>query len=174
MIKTYEVGKRYLEAAGHSEGVLFDITDGGIILPLYFYKPSDQEIAELGSKKPVRMGLLAKDNVVIMLMKFGALDWMDAPYTPHLSKNLTHLPEKVLPGEGLSVHLLLFDTATGELKLQRFFSLRDRLSNDLIQETLKLIKKPFNMTAYSTDISRAYQYSTDQLVKQSRKIYQVQ
>lgn len=120
------------------------------------------------------MSFLAKENVLIMLMKFGAMDWMDAPYTPHLSRNLTHLPEKVLPGEGLAVHLLLFDTATGELKRQRLFSLRDQLSNDLIQETLRLLRNPFNMAAYNADIYKAYQYYTDQLVRQAKKIYQVQ
>lgn len=87
----------------------------------------------MSSKKPIRMSYLAERDVIIMLMQFGVLDWMDAPYTPQLSRNLTHLPDKVLPGEGLAAHLLLFDTATGELKLQRFFSLRDQLSNGLIQ-----------------------------------------
>lgn len=173
-METYEVGKRYGGALGHDEGVMFDITDGGILLPLYFYKPDKQEIAELDASKPVRMSFLTKENVLIMLMKFGAMDWMDAPYTPHLSRNLTHLPEKVLPGEGLAVHLLLFDTATGELKRQRLFSLRDQLSNDLIQETLRLLRNPFKMAAYNADIYKAYQYDTDQLVRQAKKIYQVQ
>lgn len=38
-METYEVGKRYGGALGHDEGVMFDITDGGILLPLYFCKP---------------------------------------------------------------------------------------------------------------------------------------
>ena len=174
MMKTYEVGKRYSEAAGHSEGVLFDITDGGIILPLYFDRPSGHEIAEMEASKPVRMGFIAKDNVIIMLLKFGSLDWMDAPYTPHLSKNLTHLPDKVLPGEGLAVHFMLFDTSTGELKQQRMFSLRDQLSNDLVNEIHKIFGKPFDLQAYNEDIAEAYRYSTDELVKQSKIIYRVQ
>lgn len=128
----------------------------------------------MSSNKPVRMSYLAKDNVIMMLMQFGSLEWMDAPYTPHLSKNLTHLPDKVLPGEGLATHLLLFDTATGELKHQRLFSLRGPLSNDLILAVKRLLAKPFDLAAYSNDIRDAYQYSTDQLVRQSRKIYQVQ
>lgn len=120
------------------------------------------------------MGLLAKDDVLIVLMKFGDLAWMDAPYTPHLSRNLTHLPERALPGEGLAVHLLLFDTATGALKLQRFFSAREQFSNELIREPRRLKEKSFHEAAYRAEIAKAYRFSTEDLVGQTRTIYRVQ
>lgn len=155
------------------KGILFDITDSGALLHIYFDRPEEAEITEMMSNKPVKMAFLSKENVIIMLVKLGNLNWMDAPYSPHLSKNMTHLPvpEK---GMGLGVHLLLFDTYTGELKTQRLFSMGEKLTGDLVKEIAKLRLKPFDAQAYSRDIQSAYRFSTDDLVKQARMIYRVQ
>lgn len=173
-IATYIVGNKYQSALMHAEGSYFDLTDGGAFIPIYFYRPDSEEIQQFKSDSGIKMAYVARDNVIIMLMKFGSLNWMDAPYTPHLSKNLTHLPESVGPSEGISAHLLLFDTSNGELVTQRFFSLRSKLSNDLIRDVRKLKNMPYNEHAYNEDINAAYRYSTNELVEQSLMIYRVQ
>lgn len=174
MFKLYEIGKRYPEAAGHEETLLFDITDDGIIIPIYMNRPDPFEINQFKSGNLIKMAYVAKNNVIIILMKFGDMEWMDAPYNPHLSKYLTKFPDKIENEEGFSSHLLLFDTATGELKTQRLFSLRAKMSNDLIRESKNLLNKPFDQKAYAADIQSAYRYSTDDLVKQARQVYKIQ
>ena len=173
-ISSYEVGKKYPGIIGNRDEVKFDLTDGGAIIPIYMRKPTANEVSQLSEGTSVKMAYVARNNVLIMLFKFGDLNWMDAPYTPHLSKNLTHLPDAVLPDEGLAAHLILFDTSNGELMTQRLFSLRSKLSNDLIREIGKMMEKPFDLEAYKSDIAAAYRYSTDELVKQSKIIYRVQ
>lgn len=174
MISSYVVGEKYPNIIGHQDEIKFDITDGGVIIPIYMYKPSADEISQMKDTASVKMAYVARNNVIIMLLKFGSLNWMDAPYTPWLSKDLTHLPETVGPDEGLSAHLLLFDSSNGELMTQRLFSLRSNLSNDLIQEVRRIKTKPFDMQAYGSDINAAYRYSTDELVKRARMVYRVQ
>lgn len=173
-ISSYEVGKKYPSVILHQDEIKFDITDGGTIIPIYMRKPTANEISQLMEGTSIKMAYVARENVIIMLFKFGNLNWMDAPYTPHLSKNLTHLPDTVSPNEGFSAHLMLFDTSNGELMAQRLFSLRSKLSNDLIHEISKMMEKPFDLKAYNSDIAAAYRYSTDELVKQSKIIYRVQ
>lgn len=174
MFETYEVGKRYNEAIGHAEGILFDITDAGILIPVYMASPRPDEIAEMKADKPIKMAYLAKDDVIIILAKFGNMAWMDAPYTPHLSVNLTHIDDDIEPGTGIATHLLLFDSATGELKTQRLFSMREKFSNDLIREIKKIKSKPFNHQAYVDEIRSAYRFSDDDLAKQAKTIYRIQ
>lgn len=173
-INRYVIGEKYPNTIGHNDEIKFDLTDGGVIIPIYMRKPNANEISQLMEGAGIKMAYVARDNVIIMLFKFGDLNWMDAPYTPHLSKNLTHLPGTVSPSEGFSAHLMLFDTSNGELMTQRLFSLRSKLSNDLIHEIRKIVDKPFDLKAYSCDISAAYRYSTDELVKQAKVIYRVQ
>lgn len=172
MFKVYEVGKRYPDVIGHDEGIIFDITDSGALLPVYFNNPRNDEVSEMKSDKPIQIGYLAKNNVIIMLMKFGRLDWMDAPYNPHLSIGLTHLPD-LAEGMGLSVNLLLFDTSSGELKTQRLFAMNDKLTNNLVKEIEKLMAKPFNQHGYEMDIQSAYRFTSNQLAKQARMVYRI-
>lgn len=173
-MKVFEVGKIYPEAIGREEGLQFDLDDAGVLTPLYFDNPQEEEIAQLKSDQPIKMGLIARNHVMIILMKFGSLNWMDAPYNPHLSKNLTHLPTSISDDEGFLTQLSLFDTKTGELKWLRQFSLGPKFSRDLARETKALLDKPFSLAAYSADIAAAYNFSTKELVKQAPMIYRVQ
>ena len=172
--KIFEVGKTYPEAIGHEEAPLFDITDAGILIPIYINRPTAEEVTQFKSDVPIKMAYVARDNLLMILMKFGSMAWMDAPYTPHLSNQLTHLPDGIEFEQGFTTHLLLFDTDSGVLKEQRIFSLRQKMSNDLIREIKKILSRPFDKTGYLNDINFLYRYSTNELVKQARLIYRIQ
>lgn len=173
-MQTFEVGKSYREALGHEESVMFDVTDSGVIIPIYFRGPREDEIQQFKSGEIIRMAYVAKNNVLIIMMKFGNLDWMDAPYTPYFSKNLTHLPDEIPADEGLTAHLLIFDTESGVLKTQRIFSLRERMSTALINEINEIKKKPFSLDAYNADLRSAYRFTTSQLLRQAKMVYRIQ
>ena len=173
-MQTLTVAEHYKEAIGREDGLQFDLDDSGVIIPLYYHEPTEDEIAQMKSDQPVRMGLIARQNVLIILMKFGNLNWMDAPYSPHLSKNLTHLPDSIADDEGFLAQLALFNTADGELKWLRAFSLGPKFSRDLVRETRTLLNRPFSKAAYAADIPAAYNFTTRELVKQCPMIYRVQ
>ena len=73
----------------YPEGVRFDIDDSGAILLVFFNNPTEYEIEQFKYNFEIRFTHLY--NVIMITTKIGNLNWMNAPYTPHLSKNLTTL-----------------------------------------------------------------------------------
>lgn len=173
-IKTYEVGKCYDSVVNQADGVRFDLTDGGILLPIFMRNPTEKEIKNVDSESPVKMSFLSEEQFLIMFFKFGDLRWMDAPYNPHLSVMLSHLPDHMDPDMGFLTHLLLFDTANGELKVQRVFSLRADLSNALIKEYNRIVETNYVESKYEERLMQLYRYSTDDLLSRTKRIYVVQ
>lgn len=108
---SYEVGKRY-DAAIRGEGTHFDLADDGAFLAVYFSRPDEKEVAQFGAENPFEFRFVTLQGIMMCVFRIGSLNWMDAPYTPHLSQNLTKftLPNE---GEGLSLTLSLFDCSNG-------------------------------------------------------------
>lgn len=77
----------------HPEGVLVDVTDFGINVKILINRPTNKEINQMKAEAPLEIKLLEMDNIVFFLFKFGNLNWMDAPYSVHLSKSLHHLSD---------------------------------------------------------------------------------
>lgn len=63
--------------------------------------------------------------------KIGNLNWIDAPYSPHLSKSLTKF-EISSDGSGPGFTLILIDTRTGIIKNIRLLGLSEHFSKKLI------------------------------------------
>ena len=88
----YEVGKRYSELRTGVDGVQFDIDDSGAVLKFQYNKPSAQELKAFESSNSFEIRSVTLNGIAYILIKMGNLEWVDAPYTPHLSLNLTNLP----------------------------------------------------------------------------------
>lgn len=170
----YKVGEHYDAAVNQADGIKFDLTDDGILLPIFMRNPTEKEIKNVESKAPVKMSFLSEDQFLIMFFKFGDLCWMDAPYNPHLSVLLTHLPDHVEPDMGFLTNILLFDTADGELKVQRVFSLRADLSKALIKEYKRIVETSYDESKYEERLMQLYRYSTDDLLSRTKRIYVIQ
>lgn len=167
MLQKYEVGKTYMEAKGHVEGCRFDISDSGATLIFYYDRPTKMELENFKPEKPFEMRMMEFSNTIIFLLKFGNLNWMDAPYTPHLSKDLTCLDLR--EGEGLAITIMLFDTSNGELKQIRLMSLSYEFTMRIKNGIEKLMRMPFDKMSYYNNINRIFSaYSTNALVKMSR------
>ena len=93
---SYEVGKRY-DAAIRGEGTQFDLADDGAFLAVYFSRPDEKEVAQFGAENPFEFRFVTLQGIMMCVFRIGSLNWMDAPYTPHLSQNLTKF---TLPNEG--------------------------------------------------------------------------
>ena len=166
MFTKYEVGNIYAEAIGHIEGCYFDISDDGANLYVYFNRPTEKELENFKSEKRFEIRLIELSDIMMFLVKFGDLNWMDSPYTPHLSKNLTKINFE--PGKGLSLTVMLFDFSSGVLKQIRFISLSERFTATIKKEAENLLNKTFDHKKYLNSLNILFaKYSTNELVKMS-------
>lgn len=144
---SYQVGKKLQEDVEHyPEGTRFDLNDEGATLLIYFNSPTKEEIEAIRKGK-MKLAFYAEDEVIMMLFKFENLEWMDAPYSVHLSKNLSEL-NNIDDGMGYGVHTVLVDAKTGIIKAMRLTAMPTKFSRELkarIEEQLKSDYKDYQM-----------------------------
>ena len=169
----YEVGKTVERYIGHKEGVYFDMDDAGASLTVFFKSPSQYEIAQFYATSRFEIRMAETRDIVIFTIKIGALNWMDAPYTPHLSKNLTTLQD-VPDGMGYSMTILLVDTTTGKVEHSRFLSLGTNFSRAIKKTVEKKLTEPFDKDAYYKKVELLLSaYTTKQLVSMSNVYFKI-
>lgn len=162
-----KTGKILPEAIGHKEGVYFDVDDSGASLIVYFNSPTDEELAQFREGHKFEIRYIELQNIIMFTVKIGNLNWMDSPYSPHLSKNLTRLtaPED---GQGLALTLILIDSYTGTVKNVRLLGLSTSFTQKLLKDLVLQLEKPFDKSVYLTALNRIYQrYTTNQISKLS-------
>ncbi len=163
----YEVGQCIENFKNHKEGVQFDISDDGATMLVFFETPTQNEIEQFKSGEKFEIRFIILNDVIMITTKIGNLNWMDAPYTPHLSKNLTkyQIPNE---GEGLGLTLYLVDTATGEIKHMRLLGLSERFTRKLFGSAMEIKMKEFDKTQYIMKLSDIFnRYDTKQIAKMS-------
>lgn len=164
----YEVGQVVDNFKHHSEGMHFDIFDDGATILLFFQNPTEDEIEQFKSGTNFEIRFTELYGVIMITAKIGNLNWMDAPYTPHLSKNLTkfQLPNE---GQGLGLTLILVDTVTAEIKHIRLLGLSEKFTKRLFGVALEHKTNPFNKSEYDNSVGRIFStYQTSQIVKMSK------
>ena len=167
MSKIYQVGEVVPEFVGHPEVPLFDIDDSGARLIVFFNDPSEKEIEQFKGNRSFEIRFVEIRGIIFMLFKVGILNWMDAPYTPHLSPNLTkiQIPNE---GEGLSLLVIFVNGRTGEIKSMRLLGLSEKFSRKLLGAVMELKMKPFDLRRHNATVNSVYSsYSTNQLLRLS-------
>lgn len=172
-MQDFIVGKVYQEVIGHQEGMLFDVDDSGIMVKVFFENPTNNEIKQFDVDKPFEMKLVELRNIIFPLLKFGNLQWMDAPYSVHLSKNLTHL-EVPTEETGLAMHIALYDTHTGKLCSNRIIGLSTNMSKKLIKIINEQKQKTFDRKEHDRNIRNVYAaYPTKKLVQMAIETFRL-
>lgn len=167
-MKKYEIGQVVDNFKYHSEGVQFDISDEGATMLVFFQSPTMEEIEQFKSGKAFEIRFTELYGVIMITVKIGNLNWMDAPYTPHLSPNLTRFQ---IPNEnqGLGLTLIFVDAKTGEIKHIRLLGLSERFTKQLFGTVIEHKVKKFNKTEYINSLNKVYAtYQTNQIVKMSK------
>ncbi len=160
-LSVYNVGEKVCEPS--REMTQFDMTDGGGLLIVKFNHPTAKERREF--KKPTQFKFLVVDDVIMILARFGTLNWMDAPYYRYRSKNLTYteFPEDDM---GFAVHILFIDSSTGILVDQKLIGLDTDTSRALY---VAIGTQPV-IPDYDKRIAKIYQkYSTEDFVQVLRE-----
>lgn len=166
----YEVGQFVDKFRYHPEGVQFDISDDGATMLVFFQNPTLEEIEQFKSGKLFEIRFTELYGVIMITVKIGNLNWMDAPYTPHLSQNLTKFQ---IPNEnqGLGLTLILVDAKTGEIKHIRLLGLSEWFTKQLFGVVMEHKTNEFDKENYDNSINRIFStYQTSQIVNLS-KIY---
>ena len=168
----YEVGK-YIEdrPKRYNEGIKFDLTDTGINIPIFFDAPTVNEVKEFEEGK-IKLGYYTYKNVILVLIKIGTLEWMDMPYSIHLSKDLTTIKDfgiKEGNGLGLTTTLYLINAKNGILEALRLIGANNRLSVNFIKDIKKQKEMPFE--EFDKNLNYIYRtYSTKELVNRAKII----
>lgn len=163
----YEVGQVIDNFRNHAEGTQFDLADDGATMIVFFNRPTNNEIEQFKAGKSFEIRFVELKDVIMITAKIGNLNWMDAPYTPHLSKNLTKIQ---LPNEnqGLGLTLMLVDAVTGEIKHIKFLGLSERFTKKLYGTVMELKVKEFDKNSYIAVLNSIFtSYDTKQIVKMS-------
>lgn len=164
----YKIGQVIDSFKHYKEGITMDVSDEGAIMSVFFQNPTTEEIEQFQSGKSFEIRFTELYNVLMFTVKIGNLNWMDAPYSPHLSKHLTkfQFPNK---NQGLALHLILIDAATGEIKQRRLLGLSERFTKKLFGILMEQKMSDFNITEYNQSLNRIYSaYPTNRIVKLSK------
>ncbi len=164
----YEIGQVINDFKYHPEEVLFDISDEGATLLVFFKNPTATEIEQFHAGKNFEIRFTELYGIIMLTAKIGNLNWVDAPYTPHLSKNLTtfQIPDG---GQGLGLTLVLVNALSGEIAHMRLIGLSEKFSRRLLGTVMEHKMKPFNRAQYDNSLNRIFTaYSTEQIVKLSK------
>ncbi len=170
----YEVGQVVDNFKNHAEETLFDIDDSGATMLVFFKNPTPSEIEQFKSGKNFEIRFTELYGVIMITVKIGDLHWMDAPYTPHLSKNLTtfQIPNE---GQGLGLTLFLIDASTGEIKHIKLLGLSEQFTRQLFGLIMEQKQKDFNIAEYNNALNRIFSaYKTSQIVKLSKNYYKIE
>lgn len=163
----YSVGQAIPKFVNHEEGVLFDISEDGSSMIVFFDNPTEHESAQFSDGNPFEMRFISIYNIIMITSKIGSLNWMDAPYSPHLSQNLAAL---TLPKDnhGLSLVLYLVNSRNGKIISMRLLGLSTRFTKEFFNCVSEEKKKEFDLAEYKTNLYKIYRsYSTKELVKMS-------
>ena len=166
------LGMRRIEVGGYidgeprmyQEGIKFDFDDSGCVLIAFFNRPTNEEVQEFKQGK-IKLGYHKYKNVLMMLAKIGNLSWMDAPYSVHLSNNLTHISD-IEEGMGLATTVMLVDASNGEIKTLRLVGANHRLSCSLVKDIKA--QKEMSFDNYYNNMNYLFgTYSTKELVNRA-------
>ena len=164
---SYSVGQVVEGFIGREECPKFDMDDSGATLYVFFQNPDQKEIEQFKAGTNFEIRITELQNIIFITTKIGSLNWMDAPYSTHLSPNLTsfHLPNE---GQGLGLTIMLIDACNGEIKAIRFLGLSEKFTMKLLGAMVEDELRPFNEIEYRNNIQKVFaKYNTNQIVKMS-------
>jgi len=131
-MKKYKIGEKYKEfiSKNNVAGIKFDGKNMNIFI--LEKNPDEKMINEIKNSKPF-FQIFSKNNIIFLLVKFGALDWIDIPYIHNKNKI-----EKIEDDNfGYPCNIFFINAEDGKLLLKRY----DCLSNGLSKAFYFAIEK---------------------------------
>ena len=152
-------GNRIPQLAKGENGLM--LVQWGKMFNLNFLYPGmPQKLIEESSPHAhgMRLGVYMEQDVMMVAAKLGQLDWMDAPFTPHLegAGQLDWLPDTGI------LHLIItwVDSRNGIIKHMCILPLSEHFSRTMVRDIHQLMKLPFDYDAYRDHIRDIYRKYT--------------
>lgn len=160
----YKVGERYPELATGEEIVSFTVQDDGMTYLIGMPHLTENELSQFKADTQFEARYVNVRGIFFLLCKFGTMEWMDAPYNPAVGRPFEL--HKLGTCEGYAFHVMLFDTATGELKTQRLIGLGELFSRGLKREFDDAKRDKMSVESYLAQAQYIQSvYSTKDLVR---------
>ncbi len=140
------LGQEFPSQKGQADHSQFDITNPCSILFVTLDKPTNYELEQFASKQKV-IRMTQFPGCIWMTFKFGELEWMDAPYSPHLSKQ-ADFPGAIHSGGCSSISLAVVDSSDGKVKYCERLSFSEEFATSLKESVSLLLAQPFNKDRY--------------------------
>jgi hypothetical protein len=158
----------------YPEGCHFNLDNSGANLILSYNQPTNTELHNFKLGK-LKIGIYThhhKDyNHIFLLFKFGTENWIDTPYSFHLS--LQAQPDFILNPindntTGYSLIIFLIDSTSGILKTMRLVTIPNVISQELYNQIQLQRVQIFDKLQYDKMLNNIYnKYSTNHLVNYS-------
>ena len=133
------------EFMGRQDANQFDLSNYGAHLTLALNCPTRDEIKQI-SKGDIEIRMTCFPDALWMTFKFGTLEWNEAPFTPHLSKQ-ADLINMLLPAcSNLTIRLI--DTATGRILYKGNIKSNEAFSAALRVGVTSLLAQEFDKQQY--------------------------
>ena len=147
------------------EGTVFDISSSGLSFIFNCSRPTAKEIKSVSSGSNFEIRSMVRNGVLWIFVKCGSLPWVEAPYTPHLSR-APYLEEISNDTSGYALTLYMVDAVDNTIKHMRLVGLGNRFSKKLRSDVEELINMPFNPYEYNMSINEMQRkYTTEQMAK---------
>lgn len=168
-----EVGQVKESWINHNEGTYFNFDNLGVSLITFFHSPTQYEIAQFHSTARFEMRVITLKDIIIFTIKIGSLNWMDAPYSPHLNTTEPIL-EEISEGSGYALTLILVDAKTGKIEHLRLISISNDFSKKIKKEIESNLTKTFDQSSYAQNLQFIFKnYTTKQLASMSNTYFKI-
>ena len=142
------------ETKEYPDGMTYNVVHGYHELALFHANPGKAELREF-NEAPARMALWHNPPSLWIAMKFGSMNWADAPYNANLTPpeagdhQTLESPESRYP-----VTMLYIDAKNGQIKAIRAATMSPELSREFLRIALEQKSKEFDREKYDRSIRK--------------------
>lgn len=148
---------------GAPDRCVFDIHNSGSILLVTLNNPTEYELCQF-EDGPRVIRLTRIENAMWLTFCFGELNWMEAPYTPHLTAQ-AEMPGAIQRACA-DFMISVVDTVDGMVKYCRRFYFSPEFSNAFCSVATTLYNQDFNREEYDELLNLVQQqYSTEEIAR---------
>ena len=161
------------ETAGkqHPEGTTYHINHGIHELALFHRNPTAAEKNRF-SNAPAQMALWNNPPVLWIAVKFGALDWIDTPYTVHLTHpDARTIPELESPEERYPLTMLYVNADGGDIEAIRVATMSPAMSRDIRRISQEQEAEKYDPENYERSLRTTMeQYAPRQIARLAQRL----
>lgn len=157
-LQKLEVGQQLCQPC--RDETVFNLDNSGAIFIAKFSSPTSTE-RNAFKNGVAQFKIAAVDGVMFFLARFGATNWMDAPYCIAYSDFVLCRPPE---GLGLTLTVVLVDASTGIVKALRTIGLSTTFSSAILDMATQQ-PTPIDRATYEKTLNQIFsRYTTNDLV----------